>query len=157
MSLKDVPEHCRQRLAAEGKAIAKSNCAVCGQFSPNWKECNVKIAGPVEPSFVVEQVSFTKPLSPSEVKDKAKTSHDIPDFVIHAVNLLLIEKYSGSKLFISQEDVVEAILRHRPSLDRTEIFDKKMLDFEHLFNENGWIVTHHKIFREPSMFSFEAK
>lgn len=36
----DVPSNCRQRLMVEGKAYPRSSCAVCGQFSPRWKECD---------------------------------------------------------------------------------------------------------------------
>lgn len=48
-----LPENCRQRLVAEGKSYAKSNCAVCGQFSPRWRECDaVLAAAPVPPANV---------------------------------------------------------------------------------------------------------
>lgn len=54
---KQLPENCRQRLAAEGKSYAKSNCAVCGQFSPRWKECDAVLAdAPVSPAGDVEVV-----------------------------------------------------------------------------------------------------
>jgi hypothetical protein len=39
-----VPEGCRQRLASEGKPFPKSGCAVCGAFSPRWKECDAMLA-----------------------------------------------------------------------------------------------------------------
>lgn len=52
---KQLPENCRQRLAAEGKSYAKSNCSVCGQFSPRWKECDAVLAdAPLQPAGVVE-------------------------------------------------------------------------------------------------------
>lgn len=34
---------CRQRLAAEGKPYPRSSCAICGQFSPEWKNCDAAI------------------------------------------------------------------------------------------------------------------
>ncbi|WP_350404542.1 hypothetical protein ABCR88_11110 [Pseudomonas sp. W17] len=34
---------CRQKLAAEGKPYPRSNCAVCGPFSPKWRECDAMI------------------------------------------------------------------------------------------------------------------
>lgn len=50
-----LPENCRQRLAAEGKSYAKSNCAVCGQFSPRRKECDSLLAdASVPPAGAVE-------------------------------------------------------------------------------------------------------
>ena len=36
--------NCRQRLASEGKPYPRSSCAVCGQFSPRWKECDALIS-----------------------------------------------------------------------------------------------------------------
>ncbi|PUA43488.1 hypothetical protein C5U62_22955 [Pseudomonas protegens] len=39
-----LPEpSCRQRLAAEGKPYPRSGCAVCGQLSPKWRECDALI------------------------------------------------------------------------------------------------------------------
>ncbi len=50
-----LPENCRQRLQADGKAYPKSNCAECGQFSPRWKECDAALAAaPVPPAGDVE-------------------------------------------------------------------------------------------------------
>lgn len=34
---------CRQRLMAEGKPYPRSSCAICGAFSPCWKECDAAI------------------------------------------------------------------------------------------------------------------
>lgn len=34
------PTNCRQRLADEGKPYPRSVCAVCGPFSPEWRECD---------------------------------------------------------------------------------------------------------------------
>lgn len=39
-----LPEpFCRQKLSAEGKPYPRSNCAVCGPFSPKWRECDAMI------------------------------------------------------------------------------------------------------------------
>ena len=38
------PADCRQRLASEGKAYPRSSCAVCGAFSPDWRECDSMLA-----------------------------------------------------------------------------------------------------------------
>jgi hypothetical protein len=45
------PEGCRQRLAAEGKPYPRSSCAVCGKFSPRWKECDAALARRPAPSL----------------------------------------------------------------------------------------------------------
>jgi hypothetical protein len=40
-----VPPNCRQRLSSEAKPFPRSSCAVCGQFSPKWRECDALLAG----------------------------------------------------------------------------------------------------------------
>lgn len=40
----EVPPECRQRLCEEGKPYPRSSCAVCGQFSPKWRECDARLA-----------------------------------------------------------------------------------------------------------------
>lgn len=48
---KAPPSNCRQQLAADGKPYPRSSCAVCGQFSPRWKECDALLAAaPVPPA-----------------------------------------------------------------------------------------------------------
>ena len=43
------PANCRQRLMQEGKAYAKSSCAVCGDFAPNWKVCEEALPKKIDP------------------------------------------------------------------------------------------------------------
>jgi len=43
-----VPAECRQRLCEEGKPYPRSSCAVCGQFSPKWRECDSRLAAEQE-------------------------------------------------------------------------------------------------------------
>ncbi|WP_268797557.1 hypothetical protein [Pseudomonas huanghezhanensis] len=53
------PDNCRQQLAADGKAYPKSNCAVCGQFSPRWKECDALLAaGPAQHPVPVDESCY---------------------------------------------------------------------------------------------------
>jgi hypothetical protein len=63
-----LPEDCRQRLAAEGKSYAKSNCAVCGQFSPRWKECDAVLAAGMQPE-VLAVVAQTDSIFPETQVD----------------------------------------------------------------------------------------
>ena len=44
LKAKMVPIGCRQRLASEGKPYPRSSCAVCGQLSPRWRECDSMLA-----------------------------------------------------------------------------------------------------------------
>ncbi|RMS09266.1 hypothetical protein ALP72_03599 [Pseudomonas coronafaciens pv. coronafaciens] len=52
-----MPVNCRQRLAAEGKPYPRSSCASCGQFSPNWRECESMLSRPVPQSPATELVA----------------------------------------------------------------------------------------------------
>lgn len=86
-----------------------------------------------------------KPISPDEIIPS------IPDFVIEAVNTLLKEKYKHAigKAVLLQDDVVEVILsaadKNGQSLARQTLFDGKgWLDFEHLYEQNGWKVVYDK-------------
>lgn len=88
-----------------------------------------------------------KPISPKEILDKRLAS--VPDFVIKAVNKLLEREYVGKAVRILQDDVIrEAMLiwdclpSKHPIKDtvitRSDFFDLHWLDFESLFEENGW-------------------
>jgi hypothetical protein len=39
------PANCRQRLSHEGKPYPRMSCAVCGKFSPNWRQCDAVLHG----------------------------------------------------------------------------------------------------------------
>jgi hypothetical protein len=85
-----------------------------------------------------------KPISPDEI------SPSIPDFVIEAVNDLLKEKYrrGSEEVVLTQDEVVTAILSAAVSgctlLSRDTIFKKGWLNFEPLYQKNGWEVSYDK-------------
>lgn len=74
-----------------------------------------------------------KPITPDEVV------HEIPDVVIEVVNALIKEKWNGQKSHILQEEILE-----RLSIPHDEIFEKRWLDFEHIYREAGWFVIYDK-------------
>lgn len=145
-----LPEDCRQRLMNEGKPYPKSYCNACGPFSPKWTECNAKIESKVDSGS-----TKIKPLSPDEIIQSRKAV--IPDFVIVAVNELLIKYYNTPECKILQDEIVDKIIAINPNITRNQVFADHMLDFENVFSDYGWIVKHHKVFREPSYFTFEVK
>jgi hypothetical protein len=66
------PANCRQRLSAEGKAYPRSSCAVCGQLSPRWKECDAALAAapePAEPSVCTQYRPGTPCPVPASCRD----------------------------------------------------------------------------------------
>lgn len=85
-----------------------------------------------------------KPISPDEIIPS------IPEFVIEAVNILLKEKYKHAtgKAVLIQDEVVEAILsaaeKNGHDLPRQVLFSTGWLDFEHLYEQNGWEVVYDK-------------
>ncbi len=80
------------------------------------------------------------PLSPEDIM---KTLPDyFPSSVIEAVNNLLLKKFRGKTCTIKQKDIIEEILRIDDTLTKGEIFDKKYMDFESIFEEYGWEVTY---------------
>ena len=84
---------------------------------------------------------MVEPISPSDVKKI------IPDFVIEAVNQLIMEKWDGYEAVILQDDIMDIVSSDDPDNDkpsRREVFDKGWLDFEPLYREKGWDVEYDK-------------
>ena len=86
-----------------------------------------------------------KPFSPDDalIKSVELKIANIPDFVIDAVNELLARNFINGTATFNQDDVIVAIQK-RQDIERHIIFNKKYLDFEDLFREQGWDVTYHK-------------
>lgn len=84
-----------------------------------------------------------KPISPKDIP-----SADIPDYVINVVNNLIISKFnhSLSKAVVQQDDIVDGIMVVADARIRTrqDIFDKRFLNFEQLYRQNGWTVRYDK-------------
>lgn len=82
---------------------------------------------------------MTKPLSPQEAEKGIGTN--IPDFVIEAVNTLLLQR----KTTFTQDEIIEGIREASGyKVTRKEIFDKGYLYFEYIFRNAGWDVTYDK-------------
>lgn len=83
-----------------------------------------------------------KPVSPAEAL--ANRKNVFPPQVIEAVNELLTLKYSGGSVTLLQKDVIEKILQRMPDLTKNDLFNNHFLDFEDLFEQNGWNVVYDK-------------
>lgn len=84
---------------------------------------------------------MVEPISPSDVKLR------IPDFIIEAVNQLIMEKWTGDEAIILQDDILDIVSSDDPDDDkvsRQEVFDRHWLDFEDLYREKGWDVEYDK-------------
>lgn len=82
-----------------------------------------------------------KPITPDEIK------HEIPDFIIEAVNTLIKKNWDGKEAIIKQNDIL-AIVSSKNDNDgkpsRQTIFDNNWLDFEDLYRKVGWKVEYDK-------------
>jgi hypothetical protein len=91
----------------------------------------------------VEEVPNVVPITPGKVIDEHAKGSFIPQEVVEAVNELLLENGGrGGRVQIMQEDIIERVQQKLPGLERQEIFKRKYLDFERLFQSYGWSVTH---------------
>ena len=91
-------------------------------------------------------MSEVKPFSPQDAFNSKE--HIIPSFVIEAVNTLLSSRYKpGRSVTMSQKEVLKAA-RDKAAEQTGEMptadtfFDKKWLDFEPIYEKQGWKVTY---------------
>jgi len=102
--------------------------------------------------------NLIKPISPDDIMDNLEKI--IPPVVIKVINELLKNSYRGGEVSIKQDDIVNAILKSDPNLTRDVIFDKKYLDFEKIYRDNGWVVVYDKpSYRDdyPATFKFTKR
>lgn len=83
-----------------------------------------------------------KPFSPDEAKEAHV--HSIPDEVIETVNQLLGEKFFSlnQTVIIYQGEVIAAVVAR--GLSEKDLFDKHWLDFESVYEKQGWTVVYDK-------------
>jgi hypothetical protein len=101
-----------------------------------------------------------QPIKPTDISPNLENI--IPDVVIQAVNALLKDKYTGGKSAVTfkQDELINKVIGLDSSISRNQIFDKKMFDFEKLYEKNGWVVEYHKPDRDESFdiyFKFKPK
>lgn len=95
---------------------------------------------------------MSRPITPAEARQQKLNS--IPEFVIEAVNKLIVKKMSpNSKSFILlQEDIIkqieiegERMQAWKPGgFDYNRVFEENWLDFEDIFRQAGWSVEYDK-------------
>lgn len=83
-----------------------------------------------------------EPIKPSEVLRK-----HIPDFVIEAMNELLMER--GADTYYLEEVVQRILAKAPPGTTKAMIFKNNWCDFEPLYRKAGWKVE----FDTPDMYS----
>lgn len=84
-----------------------------------------------------------KPIKPSEIKAAKATA--IPDWVISAVNELLVAKWNGHQAKFTLKEVMSLALSKAPEgTTRQQIFDNHWMDFEDVYREEDWKVLFDK-------------
>ncbi len=112
-----------------------------------------------------------EPVSPKEVREHYEQGKHIPDYVISAINALLLKKFSNglkSNTF-TQAEIIEAISESCPTVRgrkkgdisfRKMILDHHWLDFEPYYAAQGWVVKYDKPAYNESyepLFTFSMK
>lgn len=89
------------------------------------------------------KVKKMKPISPKEViDDKINNIH--PD-IIGIVNNFLSQRYNGGySVVITQDEIIDAFLKKNRGFGRQRIFDEHHLDFESIYDKQGWNVEYDK-------------
>jgi len=87
------------------------------------------------------------PISPNDITPAKKLA--LPDEVVEAFNHLLAKNFSGGRARITQNEAIAEIQRrwlqnHSAELGRHDIFDRRWLDVEPLYREQGWEVSYDK-------------
>ena len=97
---------------------------------------------------------MVEPIRPCDVK------HEIPDFIIEAVNKLIQEKWDGYEATVKQSEILSAINLKEHKTTSKEIFDRGWMDIEDIYRKRGWDVTYESPdYTEsfPPYFTFKPK
>lgn len=95
---------------------------------------------------------MSRPITPAEARQQKLNS--IPEFVIEAVNKLIVKKMSPNSKSVTllQEDIIEQIEIEGERMqawksggfNRNRVFEEHWLDFEDIFRQAGWDVEYDK-------------
>lgn len=100
---------------------------------------------------------MTKPITPAEV-GKAKTAA-MPQEVIAVFNELIAAAWDGHSAVVKQSDAADLIAA-RLDISRGDVFNRKLLDVEPIFEAHGWKVEYDKPgYNEtyPATFTFTVR
>lgn len=81
-----------------------------------------------------------EPLKPDQIQ-VAKNA-DLPDFVISAVNEMLVKKWTGHQARFTQREIIGLILSKGDNVTRELLFENHWLDFEDIYRRQGWKVEY---------------
>jgi hypothetical protein len=89
-------------------------------------------------------IMAVQPISPSEAIERKITM--IPDFVIETVNEMLAEQATKNPyIVLRQDEIIKRIMaRVGHQITKGELYEKKWLDFEPLYEKAGWKIEYDK-------------
>lgn len=64
--------------------------------------------------------------------------------MIKVVNELLRQHFDGSTAVILQLDILSGFLALEPEYTSRRVFDEKLMDFEAVYRQQGWLVAYEK-------------
>ena len=82
-----------------------------------------------------------KPIAPDEVTALKKTL--LPDKVLEAINKVIAKNWNGKSSSFKQDEVVGSIMV-LTGCTRNDVFSNKWLDFEDIYEAEGWKVYYDK-------------
>jgi uncharacterized membrane-anchored protein len=86
---------------------------------------------------------MAKPITPEDAEKQRILA--IPDFVIEAMNELLVQKLHDNHATIYIEEIIEKALERAPfGVTREDLFKQRMLDIENTYRNAGWKVVFDK-------------
>lgn len=107
---------------------------------------------------MTKRIERVEPIKPKDIIDNLDDI--IHPAIIKAVNFLLKEQFRGGSTAIKQKDIEAKAMEFCSDLTSKEIYDKKHMNFEKVFEKAGWIVKYAKPDWDENYdayFKFEAK
>lgn len=82
-----------------------------------------------------------KPISPFEIVELKKAN--LPDGVIQAINNVIARNFDGQRSYFLQKEVAKEICEAM-GVSKDTVFANKWLDFEPIYEAEGWHVYYDK-------------
>ena len=82
---------------------------------------------------------MVQPIHPSSFLTTI-TDHQIPDFIIVAINTLIMAKWSHNTAVFTHEQLMDEIRLKNPHIETHLIFQNRWLKFEQYYEKIGWKV-----------------
>jgi hypothetical protein len=82
-----------------------------------------------------------KPVTPKQLSETLFLDENMKK-VIEVINEFLTKKFKGGSVVIKQEEIINEIHDRFPEISHDEINDCGLLNFTHIYDQFGWIVSY---------------